>query len=164
MEGQSRFSSGPRLIFSIEEEGRGYNAHAQIGRVISSSEYSSSMEFLIWFHDGTKELYCRRLEVGAFQEESGTLVRTGIRYRPRDYVDLKDAERMAETLRYLNGRLPTTKRKLGAKMTFGGYVARAAEVLGIPSVVFPMPDGSLDILEIPQAAVRIDRTLDNSFG
>jgi hypothetical protein len=116
---------------------------------------------LPWLHHDGKMLYCRRLEVGAFQDKSGTTVITGIRYRPYGHVDLKEAERMAETLAHLSDRLPIRKRKLGQKMTFGRYVAKVAKVIGVPTLTFPMPDGSLEIFPIAEGAARLDRLLQN---
>jgi hypothetical protein len=155
-------SGGITLVFSVEEDRRGCDVYGEIARVFSKKGYAySSMEMVPWLHHDGKMLYCRRLEVGAFQNESGTAVITGIRYRPLGRVDLKEAERMVETLAHLSDRLPTMKRKLGRRMTFGRYVAKVAEVIGVPTLTFPMPDGSLEVFPIAEGAAHLDQLVQN---
>ena len=111
---------------------------------------------------GGAKVYCRRLEVGAVQSVSSsrTAVLTGIRYYTPGGVKPSEAKKREATLKYLNDRLRRIKGNRRLDMTFGDHVAMFAEAVLLSAIIFPMPDGHLEILSVGEGATRIDQWLE----
>lgn len=66
-----------------------------------------------------------------------------VRYRNVSFIEARDAQRMHQTLTRLNNGMSKLYAKRGMVQSFGEYVGRVAEVLGIETIVFDYtPEGS----------------------